>query len=131
MTKDNFKEMRENKITEVMIPVIRGHRYRLPIFAHFFHATNITQNDPIGCQVKNEFGATIQLDVQYVTQQHHMYVHAGRIPVNVDNSGLYKFVCSTVLYDEYSFSKSTRVASVSVRMTFFIGKDTQSILCHG
>lgn len=121
MTKDNFREMRENKITEVMFPLFEEevHRYWFPLSIYFYLGDSRAYDDTISCQIEKS-GYIVWAQGQILAS--HVYRYSGEIEGNANNSGVYAFTCTTLFHDEFAFINSTKVVSMSLRITFFTGK---------
>ncbi len=123
MTRDNYREMRENKTTEIFVPFFHNRALSLPLRTYFYYGVSRSvAGDSFRCQVRNELGNVVQLSNFRTKHYSTVYIHTANILAEVSNSGVYTSTCWVSFFDEFASITYNKTASVSFKLTFVQSK---------
>jgi len=120
MTKENYQEMREGKITEIMVPLL-NRPYKLPIVTSLYHGGS---NRLPKCYFKAPFHKrSVQDRVRYRGYP-LVYTYKNYVLSTRSNSGIYTVICKAKNWDyyaDYTGKNWTVALHKRIRITFFKG----------
>ncbi len=120
MTKMNYDQMRENGVTQVLVPVFEN-KYWLPIVTSFYHGHKFKN---VKCYFKSSFDAERVKDNQKKIKYGYslVYKYTNFVEALEESSGLYTVTCLGKNWDEFAPRNWTVKLSKSLNITFIKGK---------